>query len=80
MTEFPPNRDAVFQWQVAGVCVPSLASQQVRRRRHPPGAISPWKCHTPQDDDVKRQESVAGRLVSHSRMCLVMNDITPSSL
>ena len=40
VTEPPHPRDATFKWRVVGVCVPSLACLQVkRRRRH-----SPW-CH-----------------------------------
>ena len=44
------NRDAILQWQVAGVCVPSLAYHQVKEVDNPPGA--------PSKD--RRQESVAG--------------------
>ena len=45
------NRDAILQWQVAGVCVPSLAYHQVKEEDdNPPGA--------PSKD--RRQESVAG--------------------
>ena len=83
VTEHPPQpSDATFEWHVVGVCVPGLACLQVkRRRRHSPWwHLSNGTCHLPLKDDVKQQESVAGRLVSLSSTCLVTNDIPPSSL